>query len=205
MKTRMDKALMARALRELAARDKGLAKVIKAHPRCPMDRGRRTAFECLGGSIIGQQLSTAAARTIGKRVAALSGGRLEAASIASQPTPKLRAAGLSASKARYLQGLARATVAGDINFRALAQMTDDAVIEDLTQHAGVGLWTAQMFLMFGLGRPDVAAPGDLGLQRGLQRLHDLTERPQDTVFIDLMEPWRPWRSVASWYLWRLAE
>ncbi|MEL6950460.1 MAG: hypothetical protein AAGM16_10165, partial [Pseudomonadota bacterium] len=147
----MNKALMARALRELTARDKGLARVIKAHPRCPMDRGRRTAFECLGGSIIGQQLSTAAARTIGKRVAALSGGRLEAAAIASLPTPRLRAAGLSASKARYLQGLAQATVAGDINFRALAQMTDDAVIEDLTQHAGVGLWTAQMFLMFGLG------------------------------------------------------
>ncbi|MEM7452645.1 MAG: DNA-3-methyladenine glycosylase 2 family protein [Pseudomonadota bacterium] len=201
----MNKALMARALRELTARDKGLARVIKAHPRCPMDRGRRTAFECLGGSIIGQQLSTAAARTIGKRVAALSGGRLEAAAIASLPTPRLRAAGLSASKARFLQGLAQATVAGDINFRALAQMTDDAVIEDLTQHAGVGLWTAQMFLMFGLGRPDVAAPGDLGLQRGLQRLHDLDERPQDTDFIDFMEPWRPWRSVASWYLWRLAE
>ncbi|MEM1439703.1 MAG: DNA-3-methyladenine glycosylase 2 family protein [Pseudomonadota bacterium] len=205
MKTRMDKALVARALRELSARDAGMAQLIKAHPRCPMDRGRRTAFECLGGSIIGQQLSTAAARTIGNRVAALSGGRLDATAIASLPTPKLRAAGLSASKARYLQGLARATVARDINFRALAQMSDDAVIEDLTQHTGVGVWTAQMFLMFGLRRPDVAAPGDLGLQRGLQRLHDLEERPQDIDFIDLMEPLRPWRSVASWYLWRLAD
>ncbi|MEO0616014.1 MAG: hypothetical protein AAFY69_07740 [Pseudomonadota bacterium] len=205
MKTRMDQALMARALRELAARDKSLARLIKAHPRCPMDRGRRTAFECLGGSIISQQLSTAAARTIGNRVAALAGGRLDAAAIASLPTPDLRAAGLSASKARYLQGLARAAIAGDINFRALAQMSDDAVIEALTQHAGVGVWTAQMFLMFGLRRPDVAAPGDLGLQRGLQRLHDLDERPQDTDFIELMAPWRPWRSVASWYLWRLAE
>ena len=205
MKTRMDKALLARALAELRGRDSALAEVIDAHPNCPLGRPRGSAFEVLAGSIIGQQLSTAAARTIGNRVRALAGGRVSPEAVAALTPRALREAGLSDAKMRSLLGLAEAAASGKLNFRALAQQPDAAVIEALTAFKGVGEWTAQMFLMFGLGRPDVAAPGDLGLQRGLQRLHGLETRPGPDEFLGLMAPWRPWRSVASWYLWRLAE
>ena len=205
MKTRIDPPLLDEALDVLASRDDGLAELIAGHPRCPLDRSRGTAFEALAGSIIGQQLSTAAARTIGARVRALAGGRLTPEACAALPSGALRDAGLSAAKTRYLQGLARAAAHGALNFRALAQLPDDDVIDALTDFNGVGAWTAQMFLMFGMRRPDVAAPGDLGLQRGLQRLHGLDERPEPEQFVALMAPWRPYRSVASWYLWRLAE
>lgn len=201
----MDKRLLARALADLRRRDAALAEVIAAHPRCPLDRPRGTAFEVLAGSIIGQQLSTAAARTIGNRVQALAGGRMSPESLAALTPESLREAGLSAAKTRYVLGLADAAASGALNFRALAQQPDEAVIESLTAFTGVGEWTAQMFLMFGLGRPDVAAPGDLGLQRGLQRLYGLEERPGPDEFLELMAPWQPWRSIASWYLWRLAE
>ena len=204
MKTRIDGTLLAQAICELCARDTRLARVIAAHPRCPLDRPRGTAFEVLADAIIGQQLSTAAARTIGNRVRALAGGRISAPAIAALPHRALREAGLSEAKTRYLLGLAGAAASRALNFRALAQQTDAAVVETLTAFPGVGEWTAQMFLMFGLGRPDVAAPGDLGLQRGLQRLHGLDTRPGRGEFLELMAPWRPWRSVASWYLWRLA-
>lgn len=205
MKTRIDEALLTRAIAELRARDAALAEVIAAHPRCPLGRYRGTGFEVLAGSIIGQQLSTAAATTIGKRVRALAGGRVSAPAIAALPHAALREAGLSEAKTRYLLGLAEAAASGALNFRRLAQQPDEAVIEALTAFTGVGEWTAQMFLMFGLGRPDVAAPGDLGLQRGLQRLHGLDGRPGPDEFLELMAPWQPWRSIASWYLWRLAE
>lgn len=201
----MDKRLLARALADLRRRDAALAEVIAAHPRCPLDRPRGTAFEVLAGSIIGQQLSTAAARTIGNRVQALAGGRMSPEALAALTPKSLREAGLSAAKTRYVLGLADAAASGALNFRALAQQPDEAVIESLTAFTGVGEWTAQMFLMFGLGRPDVAAPGDLGLQRGLQRLYGLEERPGPDEFLELMAPWQPWRSIASWYLWRLAE
>ena len=193
------------ALDALASRDRRLAALIAEHPRCPLDRRRGTAFETLAGSIISQQLSTAAARTIGNRVRALAGGRLTPAACVRLSNDALRKAGLSAAKTRYLQGLARAAATGALNFRALAQRADADVVDALTDYTGVGEWTAQMFLMFGMRRPDIAAPGDLGLQRGLQLLHGLDRRPAPDEFVALMAPWRPYRSVASWYLWRRAE
>ncbi len=196
---------MRRAHSHLRGANPALGNWLTGLPRCELHRGRADLFDSLARSIISQQLSTKAASTITSRVCALGGGtRLIADDIAGIDAPTLRAAGLSNAKVRYIQHIAGAVSNGELSFRSLAQQPDEAVIEQLVTLPGVGRWTAQMFLMFALKRPDVAAPDDVGLQRGMQMLFDLDERPQGDAFLRLAEPWRPYRSVASWYLWRIA-
>ncbi|MEM7611677.1 MAG: DNA-3-methyladenine glycosylase [Pseudomonadota bacterium] len=205
MPQRLDKDSMRQALRALSRSDAAMRTVIQRYPACDLYRGRRSLFDTLAGAIIGQQLSVKAAATINKRVIRLTGTPyLTADGIAGCSNHELRAAGLSAAKTRYVQTLADAVQRGEINFRSLARANDENVIDNLTALPGIGVWTAQMFLMFGLHRPDVAAAGDLGLQRGMQMLHGLEERPDPQAFLELAECWAPWRSVACWYLWRIA-
>lgn len=205
MKVRLDAALMNRAKRHLSASHDGMRALIRRYPDCPLHRGRSELFDTLASSIVGQQLSTKAASTIRQRLLASAGtARFDPASIARLSHAELRGAGLSNAKARYVTALAEAVLDGELNFRALAQQRDEDVIDALTHLPGIGTWTAQMFLMFALRRPDVASSGDLGLQRGLQMLYGLDARPTADAFVELMAPWRPYRSVASWYLWRLA-
>ena len=205
MKAKLDDALMRRAHRHLRRSNPELGDWLQGLRRCDLHRGRADLFDTLARSIISQQLSTQAAATISARVTALGdGARLRAQHIAVCDPDALRAAGLSNAKTRYVRHLAAAACAGELNFRALAQQPDEAVIAQLTALPGVGRWTAQMFLMFALKRPDVAATGDLGLQRGMQMLFGLDERPDAETFLALAEAWRPFRSVACWYLWRIA-
>lgn len=205
MKKRMTPSMLNDAKRHLRRQRPSFAALIREFPDCPLARGRANLFNALAGSMVGQQLSVKAATTIRQRVLDASDTpRLCPRAISTLSDVTCREAGLSGAKTRYLKSLAIAVNNNDINFRALAQQDDEAVIAALSALPGIGVWTAQMFLISGFRRPDIAAPADVGLQRGMQMLFDLDERPDEATFLSLSEPWRPYRSVASWYLWRLA-
>ena len=129
-------------------------------------------------------------------------GRITADGVLRLTDEELRAAGISPQKQSYLTDLAEQTMDGRVNFRRLARIEDDRVIDELTQVKGIGRWTAQMFLMFGLGRPDVFAPADLGLQNAIIAIYGLRKRPDERRLNSIANNWKPHRSVASWYLWR---
>lgn len=188
------------AVRHLRRADPRLADVIRVVGPCQLKpRGGR--FEVLARSIVSQQISTSAARTISRRLKRLlPGGRISATGISKLSDAELRTAGLSAQKRTYLRDLTEHTLNGKVNFRRLPRLSDEGVIEELVQVKGIGVWTAQMFLLAGLGRPDIFAPGDLGLQNAIMRIYDIDRSlPQMET---IAEKWAPWRSVASWYLWR---
>lgn len=158
-------------------------------------------FTTLARSIVSQQLSGKAADTIFGRVlgaAAARGGRLSPTRIAALGVDGLRPLGLSQQKANYLMNLA----AQRIPYARLPSLPDDEVIATLTAVKGVGVWTAHMFLMFALGRPDVLPTGDLGIRNAIHRAYELPAPPTPSEIESLAQPWRPYASVASWYLWR---
>lgn len=160
-------------------------------------------FASVARSIVYQQLSTKAARTIyGKLEALLRPAGVTPAALLKLDEAALRTAGVSAQKARYLHDLASKTKTGRVRFRTLPQMTDNEVISHLTQVKGVGVWTAQMFLMFALRRRDVLPTGDLGIQNAMMRLYDLENKPTPHEMAGIAEPWAPYRTVGCWYLWR---
>lgn len=163
-------------------------------------------FEGLVRAIVGQQLSGKAASTIFERVKALGkvpSGFPDPAALLAIPEVDLRAAGLSAAKAASVRDLAAKIAAGAVRFEGITSLPDDAVIESLCQVRGIGRWTAEMFLMFRLGRDDVLPVGDLGIQKGIKALFALRSMPSPERMIALARPWRPYRSIACWYLWRL--
>lgn len=163
-------------------------------------------YAVLVQSIISQQISTAAAATIGQRLRLLvAGGELTAEVVAELSDEQLKAAGISPQKLSYLRDLTRCTLDGVISFRRISRASDEAAIEELIQVRGIGRWTAQMYLIFSLGRPDVFAPDDLGLRNAMQRLYGLDQKTGRLELERLAERWRPWRSAASWYLWRSLE
>jgi len=173
-------------------------------PLRPHDEG--THFNYVVRSIVYQQLSGKAAATIYARVLGLYGG--------APPTPaqlvrtadaKLRAAGLSTRKAEYVKDLAARVHSRSIAIERLHEMTDDEVIETLVSVRGIGRWTAQMVLMFRLGRPDVFPELDLGVQKGVQQLLGLRRLPTPEKMTKIGERWAPFRTIAAWYLWRLLE
>ncbi|HKG39420.1 MAG TPA: DNA-3-methyladenine glycosylase [Conexibacter sp.] len=155
-------------------------------------------------AIVGQQLSTKAARTIYGRVTERYGGRT--------PTPEeliaddldeLRlAAGLSRAKASYLRSLAEHVVSGELELERLDEMPDEEVAAELVAVKGLGQWTADMFLMFHLGRPDILPVGDLGIRRAVERAYELPAMPNPAELTEIAEPWRPHRTLACRYLWR---
>jgi len=187
--------------------DPVLGKMIRE--RGPLDpetdrRGSRTdAYEALARAIVGQQLSTKAARSIWERVAALFGGRTPAPAELIEIEPQtLRDAGLSWSKVAYLRDLAERVQDGDLDLEALPQLADEEVIAELTRIKGIGRWTAEMFLIFHLGRPDVLSTGDLGIRRAAQLAYGLDELPAPEKLERIAEAWRPHRTLACLYLWR---
>ena len=190
----------------LARADSKMASLIQRHGPCQIQPSSRPPFEYLIRSIISQQLSSKAASTIVSRVESLLGQQgFSAEAILAVSYDQLRACGLSNAKVQYSQGIAQACLDDVLDFNALADMPSEEVIETLIQLKGVGEWTAQMFCIFALGHLDVFAPADIGLQRGLQHLYELEEKPAKPLMQELTEPWRPYRSVASWYLWRIAD
>ena len=192
-----------RAEAHLAQADAVMARLIAEHGPCRIsERKTRSPFETLVSSIISQQLSTKAAATIRGRVAALVGTPFEPAALLATSPEALRAAGLSGAKARYIRELAEKVAAGAFSFEALPGLNDEAAIAALVELSGVGRWTAEMFLLFHHRRADVLALGDGGLQRAAHLLYASGRHKTDTLLARVGEPWRPYRSVASWYLWR---
>ncbi len=180
--------------------------IVEAHG--PLDRdGRRRgrpadAYGALLRSIVGQQLSTKAARTIYGRLADLYGGRAPSPSELIDTDPeRLREVGLSRAKASYLRSLAEHVIAGELELDRLTDLPDEEVSAQLTAVKGLGQWTADMFLIFHLERPDVLPVGDLGVRRAVQIAYGLQDLPSPAELIEIGEPWRPHRSLASLYLW----
>ena len=188
-----------RAKRALARRDAVLAQIIRAHPRVAIER-RGEPFRTLARSIVGQQISVKAAESVWNRVL----------TVAPAATPdeivkarrRLSACGLSQRKVEYIADLARHFTDGTIHARNWPQMNDEAVIAELIQVRGIGRWTAEMFLMFNLLRPDVLPLDDLGLQRAINLHYFGGKRAPRAAMSEIAANWAPWRSVATWYLWR---
>ena len=195
----------AKARRHLMRRDPVLGAAIKAIGACGMaDRQRKDHLSALVGSIVSQQLSTKAAATIfGRFLALFPDGHIpDAAAIAAHSDEVLRSVGLSGQKVGYLRDLSARIVDGRLQLDELESLPDEDVIERLVAVKGFGRWTAEMFLMFRLHRPDVLPGGDLGIVVAIQRLYRLRKRPDAKRVLKIGEAWRPYRSVASWYLWQ---
>jgi DNA-3-methyladenine glycosylase II len=192
------------AERHLAQNDPIMERLIAKHGRCPLAEREFEPFHMLANSIISQQLSTHAAAAIKRRVGALIGMPFQSAKVLAVADEQLRAAGLSQAKARYIRELAMQVADGRLEFNEIHLLDDEAVIEKLVLVPGVGRWTAEMFLLFGLKRPDVLALGDAGLQRAARLLYG-KGRKSKTLLRRAGERWRPYRSIASWYLWRSLE
>jgi DNA-3-methyladenine glycosylase II len=197
-----------RARRHLMRRDPKLAALIKKVGRCRLPDARtRAPFAALVRAILAQQLSGKAAETIYQRVLALVGGleALTPATLLAVDPDALRAAGVSWPKISYLRDLAEHVADGRLDLAALEDHEDEQVVEAITAVKGLGRWSAEMFLMFRLNRPDVFPVADLGIVKGVQKLFGLKRRPAPRTMLRLAEPWRPYRSVAAWYLWRILE
>jgi DNA-3-methyladenine glycosylase II len=194
-----------RALRHLGRVDPELRRLIDTHgpPRLAASRNH---LQSLTRAIIYQQLSGKAAATIYGRFLDLFGGRFpDAAAIAAMPAARMRRAGLSAAKAAYVRDLAERFASGGVDPRRFRRMSDDDLVELLTAIKGIGRWSVHMFLLFGLNRPDVLPVGDLGVRRGMQLRFGLPELPHPRDMEALAAPWRPFRSIGSWYMWRVVE
>lgn len=197
------------ALAELSARDAKMAAVIERVGPCTLlPRTEGTHFGHLARNIIYQQLSGSAAATIHARFATLVGGDAQApdpVAILALGEEALRGCGLSLAKVRAVQDLARHVVEDRLPLHALDEMSDDEIIAALVPVRGIGPWTAQMFLMFRLGRPDVLPVLDLGVRKGAQRIYRTRALPDATRLTKIARNWRPWASVASWYCWRVLD
>ena len=196
------------AVAALRQADPVLARAIETFgPFAMTRRTMRSPFEGLLRAIVYQQLSGRAAGAIHQRVLALfDGGRPTARALAGMHEEHLRAAGLSRAKVRAARDLAEKTLARVVpGARTLAGLPDDEIVARLVQVRGIGRWTAEMLLMSYLARPDVLPATDLGIRRGFARLHGLEALPEPADLLAHGERWRPWRTVASWYLWRAAD
>ncbi|WP_437202370.1 DNA-3-methyladenine glycosylase family protein [Planctomicrobium sp. SH664] len=193
------------ALRHLKRGDPILGQVIQSVGPFALKRNRGR-YESLLRAIVSQQISGAAARSIWAKLETAAGTkRLTPEVIQRLPDESLRGAGISPQKLGYVRDLTERVQSRKLPLHKLSRQPDETVIEELVAVKGIGVWTAQMFLMFSLGRPDVLPHGDLGIQVALQRLYGLPDKPKRDECERLAEPWRPYATVASWYLWRSLE
>jgi DNA-3-methyladenine glycosylase II len=199
---------MTRARRVLMRRDPILAAIIKKYGVCGIKTGRESDIFCgLVQAIVSQQLSTRAAATIYGRLQALMPD-------AAPPTPEalrplsdesLRCVGLSRQKTSYMRDLAQKVLEGSVKTDGLREMTDEEIVAELTKIKGIGRWTVEMILIFRLARPDILPVGDLGIVKAIQKAYGLRKPPDAKRMQKIAERWRPYRSVASWYLWASLE
>lgn len=196
--------MLAEAERRLAAVDPILAPVIARHGPCTLGARRRDPFHVLCCAIVSQQLSSKAAETIQGRVLTAVGARtrLLPAQLLAAEHEALRACGLSNAKARWLRAIAEQVEAGAFSFRRLKAMDDEAAIAALDALPGIGRWTAEMYLIFAMQRLDIFAMDDVGLRRSVDRLYGQGRKLGDRRTLQITARWAPYRSVASWYLWR---
>jgi 3-methyladenine DNA glycosylase/8-oxoguanine DNA glycosylase len=192
------------AVAHLKRADPRLAAVITAVGPCRFEhRADGTHFEAVARAIVYQQLSGKAAGTIHGRFHGLYGSRApEPHELLDTPDETLRGVGLSRQKIGYLRDLADRVASGDVPLDHIETLGDDDAIAALTRVKGVGRWTAQMFLMFRLGRPDVLPDLDLGVQKAIQLAYGMRKLPGPKDVLRVGKPWAPWRTIASWYLWR---
>lgn len=196
---------MKRAIEALSAADPVLAELIRKTGAYRI-RYLDPDYEALAKAILYQQLSGKVAALIFDRVRQAAGnGRLTAESVLQLTPAKMRSLGLSRQKISYLRELAEKERSGEVDFAALRRKQDDEVIRVLTRLKGVGRWTAHMFLIFALRRNDVLPSGDLGIRAAVQKAYGLPQLPTPAEVEAIGERWRPWRTVASWYLWRSLE
>lgn len=191
---------MEKAIRFLK-KDPDLAKIISQVGRYEI-RIMKNPYKSLVEAIITQQLSGKAADSISKRFRELFVRFPKPKDVLEMPDSKLRKTGLSAMKISYIKDLSNRIEKREIKISSLHKMTDDEIVLHLTQVKGIGRWTAEMFLIFSLGRPDVLPVGDLGLKKGIQRLYSMSDLPKENEIERLAEKWRPYRTVATWYLWK---
>jgi DNA-3-methyladenine glycosylase II len=197
-----DPAEVQKAIRRLSKADRLLANVIRDVGPFAL-KTEPGGYDVLVRSILSQQISTAAARTIRTRLQELlPSQKIAAKAIDALSNEQLQSVGISRQKQSYLRDLTRCTLDGTINFRTIVSQPDEDVIETLTQVKGIGRWTAQMYLMFSLGRLDVFAVGDLGIRNAMKSLYGLNEKPTIAELENIARTWAPHRSIASWYLWR---
>jgi DNA-3-methyladenine glycosylase II len=197
-----------KARRTLMRRDPRLGAVIKRVGPCGLPDSRTNEpFSALVRVIMGQQLSGKAAETIYGRVVALAGGaeHVTPARLRALDALSLRAAGVSGQKIRYVYDLADHVGDGRLDLHALDGKPDEEVLGRITAVKGLGRWSAEMFLMFRLNRPDIFPVDDLGIVKGMQKLFGMKRRPKPRTMLRLAEPWRPYRSIAAWYVWRVLE
>jgi DNA-3-methyladenine glycosylase II len=191
-----------KARRLIGRRDPVMRDLVRTHGACGLAGAQHEdPFIALVHAIISQQLSSKAAATIEGRFDALFGRTPSPLDVAAIPDERLRAAGMSGQKVRYVRDLCDRAGSGALDLQALDGLPDEAVIEALTQVKGIGRWTAEMFLMFRLHRPDVLPLGDTGLLNAVRRAYRLRAVPTPDRLARIGEPWRPYRSVACWYLW----
>ena len=203
------KADIAAAEQELARRDPVLAHLVEVAGPCTIRSGRRNGrlghFEELARSIVYQQLAGRAAAAIWGRVRALVDGPFTPEAVLALDEPTLRSAGLSGAKARSIADLALKVADGHVALARVGRLADDQVVAELIQVRGIGRWTAEMFLMFSLGRLDVWPTGDFGVRKGYGRAWGLPEAPTPTELEVFGDRFRPYRSVVAWYCWRAVE
>ncbi|MEO8136310.1 MAG: DNA-3-methyladenine glycosylase [Betaproteobacteria bacterium] len=195
------------AAKVLARRDPVLRRLLRQFPEISLVR-RSDAFTTLARAITGQQISVRAAQTVWNRIVAATQGRatrLSARAIIALDPVALRGCGLSQRKVEYIRDLATRFIDGHVRPRRWRTMDDEAIIAELVEVKGIGRWTAEMFLMFNLLRPDVLPVDDIGLQRAVENLYNGGRRLPLAELRRIGEAWAPWRSVATWYLWRSLE
>lgn len=206
MNKNLDQFLIRKATRHLESVDRRLSALIKKHGPCTIAPAVDNPFHALASSIISQQLSARAARAIKARLFGFLGREhFTPESILKISAKKAKSAGLSRAKIDYIRGLAMAVRGGELDLASVAKGEDEDIIKRLISFPGIGMWTAEMFLIFGIGRPDVLSVNDAGLKRGFQVTYNLPDTPSPDEMISISNPWRPYRSVASWYLWRVVD
>jgi DNA-3-methyladenine glycosylase II len=192
---------MRKAINHLKKSDPVMRGIIERVGSYRMEFGE-PVFHSLAEAIVYQQLNGKAAVTIFKRFAALAGEPVTPGGIAKVTDQQMRSAGLSKQKASYLRDMAARAIRGELDFTRLPEMSDDEVIKHLTQVKGVGVWTAHMFLMFTLKRPNVLPTGDFGVQMAIKKHYNKRKLPKPVQMEKIAKCWEPYRSIACWYLWR---
>jgi DNA-3-methyladenine glycosylase II len=192
---------MRKAINHLKKSDAILAAIIEQIGPYRMEFGEPT-FHSLAEAILYQQLNGKAAVSIFKRFTGLAGNPLTPAGILQLTDAQMRGVGLSKQKTAYLRDLSEKTKAGLVDFARLPKLSEAEVIEHLTQVKGVGVWTAHMFLMFTLRRPDILPTGDYGVQAAIKKHYKKRTWPKPAIMEKIAKPWAPYRSIACWYLWK---
>jgi DNA-3-methyladenine glycosylase II len=190
--------------RKIVAIDSAFSLAIKELPPCTfgLEKPKVTSYQSLIRSVIAQQVSTAAARTITSRLEVQCGGSITAEKVGALSPKKLQSVGLTGAKVRTISELTEASLSGEINFRKFPHLSDEEIVQELLPLYGIGRWTVEMFLIFHLGRLDVWPVDDLAVRRGWDNLHGNSEPIKPKVLNALGEPFAGMRSVVAWYCWR---